>query len=117
MGNRDHNIRSLNDEIAGQDEVINKVNKEKKYISEHSAKASEDYQTAEDKVNHLNNIKSKLENTLDELDDSLNREKKARGDIDKLRRKVEGELKVTQEAVTDLERAKKELENNIGRKE
>merc|ERR1711931_541418 len=44
--NRDHNIRSLNDEIANQDEVINKVNKEKKYISEHSAKASEDYQTA-----------------------------------------------------------------------
>merc|ERR1712029_1096856 len=115
--NRDHNIRSLNDEIAGQDEVINKVNKEKKYICEHSAKASEDYQTAEDKVNHLNNIKSKLENTLDELDDSLNREKKARGDVEKVRRKVEGELKVTHEGVNDLERAKKELENNIARKE
>merc|ERR1712001_370971 len=28
--NRDHNIRSLNDEIAAQDEVINKLNKEKK---------------------------------------------------------------------------------------
>merc|ERR1719193_2103226 len=34
-----------------------------------------------------------------------------------MRRKVEGELKVTQETVTDLERAKKELENSIGRKE
>merc|ERR1719434_374557 len=34
-----------------------------------------------------------------------------------MRRKIEGELKVTQEGVTDLERQKKELENNIGRKE
>merc|ERR1711936_921549 len=31
--NRDHTIRSLNDEIANQDEVINKLNKEKKHIS------------------------------------------------------------------------------------
>merc|ERR1719434_584956 len=34
-----------------------------------------------------------------------------------MRRKIEGELKVTQEGVTDLERQKKELENNIARKE
>ena len=115
--NRDHIMRSLNDEISGQDEVINKVNKEKKHIGEHSAKASEDLQVSEDKVSHLNNIKSKLEQTLDELDDSLNREKRARAEIEKSRRKVEGELKVTQETVSDLERVKKELENNIGRKE
>merc|ERR1712226_1534069 len=30
--NRDHNIRTLNDEIANQDEVINKLNKEKKHL-------------------------------------------------------------------------------------
>merc|ERR1712142_351881 len=82
--NRDHVIRSLNDEISSQDEVINKVNKEKKHIGEHSAKASEDYQAAEDKVSHLNNIKSKLEQTLDELDDSLNREKRARAEVEKV---------------------------------
>merc|ERR1712243_298586 len=67
--NRDHNIRSLNDEIAAQDEVINKLNKEKKMVAENSSKASEDMQCAEDKVNHLNNVKSKLESTLDELED------------------------------------------------
>merc|ERR1712172_454239 len=59
--NRDHTIRSLNDEIANQDEVINKLNKEKKHISENAAKSTEDLQVAEDKVNHLNQIKSKLE--------------------------------------------------------
>merc|ERR1739844_301044 len=55
-----------------------------------------------------NKIKSKLEQTLDELNDSLAREKRARTDIEKQRRKVEGDLKVTQESVSDLERSKKE---------
>merc|ERR1711981_291780 len=95
--NRDHNIRSLNDEIAGQDEVINKLNKEKKLMGENSAKAGEDLQVAEDKVNHLNKIKSKLEQTLDELEDGLSKEKKARTSIEKERRLKEGELKVAQE--------------------
>merc|ERR1712122_465948 len=111
--NRDHNIRSLNDEIANQHEVINKLNKEKKMVAENSSKASEDMQCAEDKVNHLNNVKSKLESTLDELEDSLNKEKRSRADIEKKRRKIEGDLKVAQETVMDAERNKKDLEMNI----
>merc|ERR1719219_1553155 len=115
--NRDHTIRSLNDEIANQDEVLNKLNKEKKHLGENSAKACEDLQVAQDKVEHLANIKTKLESTLDELNDSLAREKRARADIEKQRRKVEGDLRVTQETVGDYERQKKELEGTIGRKE
>merc|ERR1711863_114844 len=84
--NRDHTIRTLNDEIANQDEVINKLNKEKKHMAEVSAKANEDLQTAGDKVDHLANIKSKLESTLDELEDSHNKEKRGRADIEKTRR-------------------------------
>merc|ERR1711913_252215 len=75
--NRDHTIRSLNDEIANQDEVLNKLNKEKKHLGENSAKACEDLQVSQDKVEHLANIKTKLESTLDELNDSLAREKRA----------------------------------------
>merc|ERR1712158_234961 len=115
--NRDHNIRSLNDEIANQDEVINKLNKEKKHVAENNSKASEDLQSAEDKVSHLNNVKSKLESTLDELEDNLNKEKRARGDTEKKRRKLEGDLKVAQETVMDAERNKKDLEMTISRKE
>merc|ERR1712158_198168 len=115
--NRDHTIRSLNDEIANQDEVINKLNKEKKHVSENAAKSMEDLQVAEDKVAHLNQIKNKLESTLDELESSLEREKRGRTQVEKERRKVEGELKVTQESVCDLERARKELEATIERKE
>merc|ERR1739846_242834 len=115
--NRDHTIHHLNDEIADQDEVLNKLNKEKKHTAEISAKASEDLLIAEDKVTHLNKIKSKLETTLDELESSLDREKRNRADIEKQRRKVEGELKITQETVSDLERAKKDMENTISRKD
>merc|ERR1712156_784178 len=91
--NRDHSIRSLNDEVAQQDEVINKLNKEKKMIGDNQAKAFEDLQAAEDKVAHLNSIKSKLDSTLGELEDGVNREKRSRADVEKTRRKVEGELK------------------------
>merc|ERR1711971_860138 len=115
--NRDHTIRTLNDEIANQDEVINKLNKEKKHLMENNAKATEDLQASEDKVDHLSKIKQKLEITLDELNDSLDREKRSRADTEKTRRKVEGELKVTQETVSDLQQQKEEHESTILRKE
>merc|ERR1712107_9994 len=54
---RDHTIKCLNDEIAEQDEVINKLNKEKKHIAENQAKSNEDLISAEEKVSHLNSIK------------------------------------------------------------
>lgn len=75
---KDHQIRNLNDEIAHQDELINKLNKEKKNQGEINQKTAEELQAAEDKVNHLNKVKVKLEHTLDELEDSLEREKKLR---------------------------------------
>lgn len=56
----------------------------------------EDLQSEEDKTNHTNKVKQKLESTLDDLEDSLEREKRARADLDKQKRKVEGELKIAQ---------------------
>merc|ERR1712042_415011 len=115
--NRDHTIKTLNDEIGEQGEVINKLNKEKKPIAETQAKSSEDLVVAEEKVGHLNSIKGKLEATLDELEGALDKEKRGRGNLEKERRKVEGELKMTQDLVAELERAKKEIEGSIARKE
>merc|ERR1712218_390298 len=89
----------------------------KKHLSENASKSLEDLQAAEDKVDHLAKIKAKLDATLDELQGSLNGEKRARADIEKTRRRVEGDLKVTQESVSELERQKKEAESAIGRKE
>jgi len=115
--NRDFTIKSLNDTISNQDEIINKLNKEKKHISEGNAKSSEDLQGASDKVEHLMNIKSKLESTLDDLEGSFEKEKRARVIVEKERRKVEGDLKVMQENLADLERSKKELEATVMRKD
>ena len=86
---KDHTIRSLNDEIAAKDELINKLNKEKKHIQEVNSKASEELQAADEKVSieinhtwsyhnhcqvsHLSMVKTKLEQTLDELEDNLDR--------------------------------------------
>merc|ERR1719205_187969 len=115
--NRDHTIKSLNDQIANQDEIINKLNKEKNHLTECGAKSSDDLQVASEKVDHLNKIKQKLESTLDELESSVEKEKRARAVVEKERRKVEGELKMAQETVADIERSKKELEAGIARKE
>ena len=45
-----------------------------------------------------------------QLEDNLEREKKVRSDVEKVKRKLEGELKQTQETVEDLERIKRDLE-------
>ena len=55
--------------------------------------------------------------TLDELEDSHDREKKSRLEVDKQRRKVDADLKVSQEKVTDLEREKHDIEGAIVKKD
>merc|ERR1712001_148166 len=116
-GNRDHTIRTLQDEIAEQDEVINKLNKEKKHLSATQAKSAEDLESAEEKVKHLNQVKSKLESTLDELEGGLDKEKKSRAGLEKQKRKVEGDLKMAQDGVAELERSKRDLEVTINNKD
>jgi len=115
--NRDHTIKTLNDEVAEQDEIINKLNKEKKHLAENHAKSNEDLHSANEKLNHLTSIKSKLESTLDELESALDREKRSRGNLEKEKRKVEGELKITQDSVAELERGRREIEASITHKE
>merc|ERR1712106_266972 len=110
---KNHQIRVLNDEIAGQEDVINKINREKKSLQEINQKNGDDFTSSEDRVTHLSKVKAKLEQTLDELGDSLNREKKTRGEMEKSKRKIEGDMKLTQDSVSDLERNKKELESLI----
>merc|ERR1719305_172256 len=116
-GNRDHTIKVLQDEVAEQDEVINKLNKEKKHIAETQAKSNDDMIAVNEKVDHLNSIKSKLESTLGELEGGLDKEKKARATIEKQKRKVEGDLKMAQDSVVELERNKRDVEVVIANKE
>ena len=62
-------------------------------------------------------VKNKLESTLDDLEDTVDREKKQRGDTEKQRRKVEADLKISQDMVGELERGKKELEAVVSRRD
>merc|ERR1711874_28383 len=75
---KDHQIRVSNDEIAHQEEVLNKINREKKHLQEINAKNTDEFSGSEDRAGHLLKVKAKLEQTLDELNDSLEREKKMR---------------------------------------
>ncbi len=53
--------------MAQQDELIAKLNKEKKHQEEVNRKVGDDFQSEEDKLNHLNKLKGKLEQQLDEV--------------------------------------------------
>ena len=67
----------------------------------------EEIQAYEAKTNNMNNVRTKLESTLDDLEDELQMEKKAKTQSEKIRRKLEGELKRCLEAIDE-----KEKENN-----
>merc|ERR1711881_466052 len=114
---KDAQIKQMKEECMHQEELINKLNKEKKGISETKLKEEEAIQSYEDKCNHLNKLKIRLEKSLDEVEDSWEKEKKHKGDIEKLKRQVEGSLKLSQETVTDLERNKIEMGQVLQRKE
>merc|ERR1719295_1900474 len=72
--------------------------------------------SANEKVDHLASVKSKLESTLGELESSFDKEKKSRATVEKQKRKVEGDLKMAQDSVVELERSKRDLEVTIGNK-
>merc|ERR1712241_165257 len=85
---KDNQIRTLKEEIAHQEELIGKLQKERRGVGESRQKTEEDIQSMEDKCNHLNKVKAKLEQALDECEDSLEREKKSKGDVEKMKRKI-----------------------------
>merc|ERR1719471_1645917 len=58
---KDSQIRTLKEEIAHQEELIAKLQKEKRSIGDTRQKTEEDIQAMEDKCNHLNKVKGKLE--------------------------------------------------------
>ena len=113
---KDNQIKTLNDEIAHQEEMMVKLGKDKSSAKDSRQHTEEDIQTAEDRCNHLGKVKGKLEQSLDESEDSLERERKAKGDVEKLKRKVEGDLKLTEETISDLEHVKADLSQTSMRK-
>ena len=73
---KDSQIRALKQELTAQEELFSKLQREKKAWADGRQQKEEELQAAEDKANHLTKIKLKLEQNLDELEDSVEREKK-----------------------------------------
>merc|ERR1711874_211800 len=86
-------------------------------LQEVNAKNADDFGSVEDRASHLNKVKSKLEGTIGELELALNSESGLRANMEHNRRKAESDLRLVMENVSDLERAKKELESMIFKKE
>jgi myosin heavy chain 6/7 len=58
-------------------------------------------------------LKNKLEGQVQETHDELEKEKREKAEVEKVRRKLEGDLKTTQEQVDNINRAKEELERTL----
>ena len=84
---------------------------------EYNGKAVEDLTGIEEKYDHLMKVKTKLMQTVDEIEAAYENEKRQKLEVDKMRRKLESELKISQHAIEELQRTKKDIENNIGRKD
>lgn len=62
-----YQVKNLTEEMAGLDEIIAKLTKEKKSLQEAHQQALDDLQVEEDKVNTLTKAKLKLEQQTDDV--------------------------------------------------
>uniref|UniRef100_A0A3P9C5K7 Myosin heavy chain, fast skeletal muscle n=1 Tax=Maylandia zebra TaxID=106582 RepID=A0A3P9C5K7_9CICH len=113
----ENKVKNLTEELAAQDESIAKLSKEKKALQEAHQQVLDDLQAEEDKVNSLTKAKTKLEQQVDDLEGSLEQEKKLRMDLERAKRKLEGDLKLAQETIMDLENDKQQSDEKIKKKD
>ncbi|MGH0169643.1 UNVERIFIED_CONTAM: hypothetical protein FKN15_057228 [Acipenser sinensis] len=112
----ENKVKNLTEEMAAQDESLAKLTKEKKSLQEAHQQTLDDLQAEEDKVNTLTKAKTKLEQQVDDLEGSLEQEKKLRMDLERAKRKLEGDLKLAQESIMDLENDKQQSDEKIKKK-
>uniref|UniRef100_A0AAV2KIQ1 Myosin heavy chain n=1 Tax=Knipowitschia caucasica TaxID=637954 RepID=A0AAV2KIQ1_KNICA len=84
----DSKVRTLTGELDQRDDTVAKLHKEKRSLEE-----------------------------LQQLEDSLEQEKRIRAEVEKARRKVEGDLKMTIENLNEMENAKLDLEDVIKKRD
>ncbi|NXN56830.1 MYH1B protein, partial [Rynchops niger] len=113
----ENKVKNLTEEMATLDETIAKLTKEKKALQEAHQQTLDDLQAEEDKVNTLTKAKTKLEQQVDDLEGSLEQEKKLRMDLERAKRKLEGDLKLNQESIMDLENDKQQLDEKLKKKD
>ncbi|XP_077458603.1 myosin heavy chain, fast skeletal muscle [Stigmatopora argus] len=113
----ENKVKNLTEEMATLDESIAKLTKEKKALQEAHQQTLDDLQAEEDKVNTLTKAKTKLEQQVDDLEGSLEQEKKIRMDLERSKRKLEGDLKLAHETIMDLENDKQQSDEKIKKRD
>ncbi|OXB53222.1 hypothetical protein ASZ78_014545, partial [Callipepla squamata] len=113
----------LKKDIDDLELTLAKVEKEKhatenkKALQEAHQQTLDDLQAEEDKVNTLTKAKTKLEQQVDDLEGSLEQEKKLRMDLERAKRKLEGDLKLSHDSIMDLENDKQQLDEKLKKKD
>ncbi|XP_041638779.1 myosin heavy chain, fast skeletal muscle-like [Cheilinus undulatus] len=113
----ENKVKNLLEEMTSQDETIAKLTKEKKALQESHQQILDDLQAEEDKVNTLTKAKVKLEQQVDDIEGSLEQERKLRMDLERSKRKLEGDLKLAHETIMDLENDKQQSEEKIKKRD
>ncbi|XP_061556925.1 myosin-8-like [Phycodurus eques] len=113
----ENKIKRLMEEVATLEENVLKSSKEYKVLQEVHQQMCDDLQAEEDKVNVLIKTRVKLEQQVDNLEGSLEQEKKVRIDLERSRRKLEGDLKLSQETIMDFEKERQQMEDKIHKKD
>ncbi|KAK2522713.1 myosin-3 [Columba livia] len=113
----ENKVKNLTEDTKSLDETIVKLIKEKKALQEAHQQALDDLQIEEDKVNTLTKARIKLEQQVNHVEGSLEQERKACMDIERVKKKFEGDLKLAQETVVDLENDKQHLDEKLRKRD
>ncbi|XP_039937947.1 myosin-3-like [Hirundo rustica] len=113
----ENKVKNLSEVVTGLDETVAKLVKEKKALQEAQQQAVDDLQIEEDKVNTLTKARIKLEQQVNDVEGSLELERKACVDLERAKRKLEGDLKLAQETIVDLENDKQHLDEKLRKKD
>ncbi|KAI1884256.1 hypothetical protein AGOR_G00224570 [Albula goreensis] len=109
----ENKVKNLIEELTTLEDTLLKSTKENKALQEVHQQTLDDLQAEEDKVNILTKTKVKLEQQVDNLEGTLEQEKKVRADLERAKRKLEGDLKLSQEAIMDLENERQQMDERL----
>merc|ERR1712038_790897 len=105
--------RKLKDEIEAFEGLFD----EKKSLEEAHQQILSDLQAEENKRSILVKAKNKLEQQVDDLEASLESERRVRMDLERARRKMGEDLLLSQDTIMDLENDKQGLEEKLKKSE
>ncbi|XP_037647335.1 myosin-4-like isoform X2 [Sebastes umbrosus] len=113
----ENKVKNLVEELTTLEEKLLKASKEIRGLQEVHQRTLDDLQAEEDKGNSLTKTKIKLEQQVDDLEGSLEQEKKVNADLERSRRKLEGDLKLSLETIMDLENERQQMEERLKKKD